>query len=117
MYNFRKLKRNSIKILQRNRKNFVNNIKVEYDKVNVRLSDSQLNKPKSAIKNQTGITLRMNIKNVEGSNLPHGLLQTTRQKANLRNAFENNLLTDIKLYKTQISKIIQSGGSLGSLLS
>ena len=42
---------------------------------------------------------------------------TTRQTTKLRNAIENNLSTDIKLFKAQISKIIQSGGFLGSLLS
>ena len=52
-----------------------------------------------------------------GKNLPHELLLTTRQKTKLRDAFENNMSTDIKLSKTQISKIIQSGGFLGSLLS
>ena len=52
-----------------------------------------------------------------GNDLPHELLLTTRQKTKLRNAFENNMSTDIKLSKAQISKIIQSGGFLGSLLS
>ena len=42
---------------------------------------------------------------------------TTRQRKKLKNAFNNNMYTDIKLSKTQISKIIQSGGFLGSLLS
>ena len=42
---------------------------------------------------------------------------TTRQKTDLRNAFEKNMSTDIKLSKAEISKIIQSGGFLGSLLS
>ena len=42
---------------------------------------------------------------------------TTRQRTKLRNAFNNNMPIDIKLSKTQISKIIQSGGFLGSLLS
>ena len=51
------------------------------------------------------------------NNLPHELLLTARQKTKLRNAFENNTSTDIKLSKAQISKIIQSGGVLGSLLS
>ena len=51
---------------------------VEYNKVNVELSDSQLNKLKSAAKNQTGVTLRMNIKMFKGDNLPHELLLTTR---------------------------------------
>ena len=44
---------------------------VEYNKVNVKLSDSQLNKLKSAVKNQTGVTLRMNIKMSKRNNLPH----------------------------------------------
>ena len=48
-----------------------------------------------------------------GNDLPHELLLKTRQKTKLRNAFNNN----IKLSKTQIVKIIQSGGFLGSLLS
>ena len=52
-----------------------------------------------------------------GSNLPHELLLTTRQKTNLKNVFENNMSTDVKLSKAQISNIIQSGGVLGSLLS
>ena len=42
---------------------------------------------------------------------------TIRQKTKLRNAFNNNMSTDLKLSKAQISKIIQSGGFLGSLLS
>ena len=49
-------------------------------------------------------------------NLPHGLLLTATQKRKLRHAF-NNISTDLKLSRAQISKIIQSGGFLGSLLS
>ena len=91
---------------------------VEYNKVNVKLSDSQLNKLKTAVKNQTGVTVRMNIKMFKENNLSHKLLLTTRQKTKLRNAFENDMSTDIKLLsKAQISKIIQSGGFLSSLLS
>ena len=52
-----------------------------------------------------------------GNNFPHELLLATRQKTKLRNAFNNNMSADLKLSKTQISKIIQSGGFLGSLLS
>ena len=52
-----------------------------------------------------------------GNNLPHELLLTTRQKTKLRNALNSNMSTDIKLSKTQIAKVIQSGGFLGSLLS
>ena len=54
---------------------------------------------------------------LNGNDLPHELLLTTRQKAKLRNAFNNNISTDLKLSRAQISKIIQSGGFLGSLLS
>ena len=59
----------------------------------------------------------MNIKTFNGNNLPHKLLLTARQITKLRNVFENNMSTDIKLSKAKISKIIQSGGYLGSLLS
>ena len=52
-----------------------------------------------------------------GNDLPHELLLTTRQKTKLRNDFNNNISTDLKLSKAQISKIIQFGGFLGSLLS
>ena len=90
---------------------------VEYNKVNVKLSDSQLNKLNTAVKNQSGVTLRLNIKMFNGINLPHESLLTTKQKTNLRNTFENNMLTDIKLSKTQMFKITPSGGFLGSLLS
>ena len=54
---------------------------------------------------------------LDGNDLPYELLLTTKQKTKLRNAFNNNLSTDIKLSKAQNSKIIQSGGLLGSLLS
>ena len=52
----------------------------------------------------------------DGDNLPHELLLTTRQNTKLRNAFNNNMSTDMKLSRTQISKIIQSAGFLGSLM-
>ena len=81
---------------------------VEYNTVNAKLSDSQLNKLKSAAKNQTGATSRMNIKMFNGNNSPHELLLTTGQTTKLRNVIENNMFTDIKLSKAQISKIIQS---------
>ena len=62
---------------------------VEYNKVNAKLSDSQLINLKSVAKNRQGLTLRMNTKMINGKNLPHELLLTTRQKTKLRNAFEN----------------------------
>ena len=89
---------------------------VEYNTVNGKLSNSQLNKLKSAVKNKQGTTLRMNARKFNGNNLPHELLLTTRQTTKLRNTIENNLQTDIKLSKAQISKIIQSGGFLGKIL-
>ena len=58
----------------------------------------------------------MNARMLSANNLPHDLLLTTRQTIKLRNAIENNMSIDIKLSKTQISKIIQSGGFLGKLL-
>ena len=90
---------------------------VEYNKINVKLSDSSLNKVKSVVQNQTGVTFGMNIKMFNGINLPNELLIATRQKTKLRNAFENNMAADIKLPNTQISTLIQSGGFLSSLLS
>ena len=59
----------------------------------------------------------MSLRMFDGNDRPHELLLTTRQKAKLRNAFNNKMQTDIKLSKVQISKIVQSGGCLGSLLS
>ena len=90
---------------------------VKYNKVNIKLSDSQPNKLKAAANNQTRVTLRMSMKMFNGNNLPHESLLIKRQKLKLRNAFENKMPTYIKLSKAQISKIIQSGGVLGALLS
>ena len=52
----------------------------------------------------------------DNTNFPHELLSTNRQVENIRKAFANHLSTDIKLSKTQLSKMIQSGGFLGRLL-
>ena len=90
---------------------------VEYSKINVKLSDKQLKKLKTAVKNKTGMILRMSLKMLDGNNLSHELLLTTRQKFKLRNAVSNKIPTDLKLSKAQISNIIQSWGFLGSLLS
>ena len=88
---------------------------VEYSKVNVKLSDVQLKKLKTAVKNKTGTTLRMSLKMFYGNDIPHELL-ITRQKTKLINAFNDNVSTDLKLSTAQISKIILSGGFLGRLL-
>ena len=89
---------------------------VEYNKVNVKLSDIQLKKLKAAVENKTGTTLRMSLKMFNENDLPSESLLTTRQKTKLRNSFNNNMLTDLKFSKAQISKIIHSGGFLGRLL-
>ena len=89
---------------------------VEYTKVNVKLTNSQLSKLKKAVKNNDSTTLRIHIKHFNKEDLPHELLLTRRQNTKLRNAISNNLATDLKLSKAQIKKMIQSGGFLGKLL-
>ena len=79
---------------------------VEYTKVNVKLSDSQIKKLKGVVKDHTGTTLRINLKMFDKNDLQHELLLTTRQKAKLRNGFNNNMSADLELSKTQIVKII-----------
>ena len=81
---------------------------LEYSEVNAKLTDTQLKKRETAVKNKIGTTLRMSLKMFDGDNLPHELLLTTRQKTKLRNAFNNNMWTDIELSKVQISKIINN---------
>ena len=89
----------------------------QYNSLNVKLSNSQLNKLKSAIKNETEVVLRLssNMVGDDETNFPHKLLLTSRQVANLGKAFANYLSSDIKLSKTQISKKMQSGGFLGRI--
>ena len=90
----------------------------QYNRLNVNLSNLQLNKLKSAIKIETEVVLRLS-SNMIGDNeinFPLKLLLTNRQVANLSKAFANNLSTYIKLSKTQLSKMIQSEGFLGRLL-
>ena len=85
----------------------------QYNNLNVKLSNSQLNKLKSAIKNEADVVLRLSSNMIGNSNdetnFPHKLFLTQRQVANLRKAFANYTSTDIKLSKTQLSKMIQSG--------
>ena len=90
----------------------------QYNSLNVKLSNSKLSKLKSVIKNETEVVLRLasNMISDNETNFLHKLLLTNRQVANIRKAFANYLSTDIKLSKTQISKMIQSGGFLGRLL-
>ena len=116
MYSFRIIKRNDVRISQRNSKSAVTTYEWLHT-VNVKLTDTQLKKLKNAVKNKTGTTLKMSLKMLNRNDLPHELLLTTIQKKKLRNAFNNNMSTDLNLSKAQISKIIQFGGFLGSLLS
>ena len=90
----------------------------QYNSLNVKLSNSQLSKFKLAIKNETEVVLRLssNMIGDNETNFTHKLLLTDRQVSNLRKAFTNNSSTDIKLSKTQLSKMIKSGGFLGKLL-
>ena len=71
----------------------------QYNSLNVKLSNSQLNILKSAIKIETEVvlTLSSNMTGDNETNFPHKLLLTNRQVANLRKAFANHLSTDIKL--------------------
>ena len=71
---------------------------MQYNSLNVKLSNSQLNKSKSAIKNETEVVLRLSSKMIgdNETNFCHKLL-TNRQVANLCKAFANYLSTDIKL--------------------
>ena len=90
----------------------------EYHSLNVKLSNTQLNKFKSAIKSENEVILRLssNMISDNETNFPHNLLLTNRQVSNPRKASANHLSADIKLSKTQLSKMIQSGGFLGRLL-
>ena len=95
------------------------NIKMtQYNSLNVKLSNSQLNKLKSAIKNQIEVVLILssNMIGDNETNFLHKLLLTNREVSNLRQAFANHSSTDLKLSKTQLSKMIQSGGFIGRLL-
>ena len=92
----------------------------QYNRLNVKLSNSQLNKLKSAIKNENDVVIRLSPNMIGDSNdetnFPHKLSLTNRQVSSTRKAFSNNSSVDIKFSKTQLSKMIQSGGFLGRLL-
>ena len=75
----------------------------QYNSLNIKLSNSQLNKLKYAVKDEIGVVLRLSLIMVrdEEINFPHKLLLTNRQAKNLREAFANKSSTDMKLSKTQ----------------
>ena len=72
-----------------------------YQEARVQLTNTQLNKLKSAAKSNTGTILRLNKKNFEDEELSHELFLTIRQTTKIRNAFANNMSTDIKLQFNQ----------------
>ena len=77
-----------------------------YQQGKVKLASRKLNKLKSVAKNNTGTTSIITKKSFQNQELPHKLYLTTRQKTKIRNAFANNMSTDRKLSKAQLSKII-----------
>ena len=83
----------------------------QYNSLNVKLSNSQINKLKSAIKNESDIVLilssNMIVDSNDESNFQHKLLLTNRLVLNIRKAFSNNTSADIKFSKTQLSKMVQ----------
>ena len=92
----------------------------QYNRLNTKLSNSQLNKLKSAITNENEVVIRLSPNMIGDSNdkgnFPHELLLTERQVSSICKAFTNNSSVDIKFSKTQLSKMIQSGGFLVKLL-
>ena len=92
----------------------------QYNTLNVKLSNSQLNKLKSGIKNNTEVSLKIS-SNVIGdsndeNNFPRKLLLTNTKVSRFCKAFANNSSANIKLSKTQLHKMGYSGGLLGRLL-
>ena len=92
---------------------------MQYNSLNVKLSNKKLEKLKSTIKNEAGVVLKLSLSMVgdDKINFSRKLLLTNRQVANLRKAFANKSSTDIKLSKAQLSKMVQLEGFFGRLLS
>ena len=91
----------------------------QYDSLNVKSCNLQLNKLKLGIKNGTEVTLKIS-SNVVGesndeNNFPHKLLLTNTQVSRFLKAFANNSSANIKLSKNQVHKIRQSAGFLGRI--
>ena len=91
-----------------------------YNSLIVKLSNPQLNKLKSAVKNETEVVIRLSPNMIgdanDAANFPHKLLLTNRHVLNIRKGFSNHSSTDIKLSKIQLSKTVQLGKFLGRLL-
>ena len=92
----------------------------QYNSLNVKFSNSQLNKLKSTIKSETEVTLKLSSNVVGDSNdenkFPHKFLLTNTQVLKTRKAFANGSSANTKLSKTHLLKIGESGGFLGRLL-
>ena len=93
---------------------------IQYNTLNVKLSNSQLNKLKSGIENGTEVTLQLSSNVIGNSNdetiFAHRLLLTNIQVLRLCKLFANNSSANIKLSRTQLHKIGQSEGFLGRIL-
>ena len=92
----------------------------QYNRLNTKLSNSQLDKLKSAITNENEVVIRLSPNMIgesnDQTNFPHELLLTDRKVSSILKPFANNSSVDIKFSKAQLSKMIQSGGFLGKLL-
>ena len=86
---------------------------IQYNSLNLKLSNLQLDELKSAIKNEADVVLRLSSDMIGNSddeaNFPQKLLLTNRQVANIRKAFANDTSTDIKLSKAQLTKMQKDG--------
>ena len=90
---------------------------VEYSKVNIKLADTQLKKIENTCQRKNRNNSENEFKNVWWKWFTAWIVADNKQKTKLRNAFNNNMSPDFKLSRAQISKMIQSGGFLGSLLN
>ena len=91
-----------------------------YNRLNKKLSKSQVNELKGAIKNENDVVIILSPNKIGDSNdrgnFPHELFLTDRPVSSIHKSFANSSSVDIKFSKTQLSKMIQSEGFLGKLL-
>ena len=83
---------------------------IEYERIDLKLSNQQIKKLKEAVKSNNGTTLRIGNKNFNKADLLHELFLTQAEINKLREKVENNMSTDIKLSKSQINKLIKKEG-------
>ena len=89
---------------------------VQYNKIDLHLTNLQLKKIADTVKNNNGTIIRLSNKNFNKDKLIHELYLTQKQMEKLIDKIRNNMSTDIKLSKVQINKILKEGGNLGKLL-